>query len=140
MKLLPKKIFVITLTTLFISLLGATTVFAARTQGSVENILIYDYTLRVPVLPWDCVQGYSNTTFNLDYSYIQSGISGQSKILASSNDGKLSANKTAYVQKGTNYARTGDIKLDGYKKDCKSTHFSRLDTMRLLSALKYLGV
>lgn len=101
---------------------------AARAQGSIGNTenpsAAYDYTLRNPLLPWDCVKGYSNTSFVVSQSTINSGFTAYSYIYAVSNDGKEDASKTAYVQKGTNYAHTGDIALNGYTKDCHSTHKS----------------
>lgn len=101
---------------------------AARAQGAIgdENnpSAAYDYTLRNPLFPWDCVKGYSSTSFVVSQSTINSGFSAYSYIYAESNDGKANAAKTDYVDKGTNNADTGDIALNGYTKDCHSTHKS----------------
>ena len=115
---------------------------AARSQGAIGDpnnpTAAYDYTLRNPLLPWDCVKGYSNTTFVVDQTTIKNGFSAYSYIYAKSNDGNTTASKTTYVTKGTNYARTGDISLNGHKKNCNSTHKS-VYAAKSINQTKYLN-
>lgn len=102
--------------------------FAARAQGTIGSSTnpsaAYDYTLRNPVLPWDCVKGYSASTFIVSDSVIDAGFNAYSYIYAESNDHIKKAQKTMYVPQGTNHADTGDIELEGYKDNCHSTHKS----------------
>jgi len=97
---------------------------AARDQGAACNDkLAYDYSLKSPWL-WGDVKGYSNSTFIVDYSVIKAGFDGYSSINIKSDDGLAGSNKTVRVKKGTNYAETGNVTVDGYSGECSSTHRS----------------
>lgn len=114
--------------TLAISATCGLSVSAARVQGIIGDesnpTAAYDYSFKNPFFPWSCVKGYTNTTFLVDDCTIDAGFEAYSYIRGTSDDGLASTEKTAYVEKGTNYARTGDISMDGYTKECHSTHRS----------------
>lgn len=123
-----KKITVSLVAALTISAACGLSVSAARDQGIIgdENnpAAAYDYSFKNPFFPWGCVTGYSNTSFVVSTSTIDSGFYAYSSIYGESDDKLANAEKTAYVEKGTNYAHTGDISINGYNKDCHSTHKS----------------
>ncbi len=103
-------------------------VSAARDQGTIGDednpVAAYDYSFKNPLFPWSCVTGYSNTSFVVSKSTIDSGFYAYSYIYGESDDKLANAEKTAYVEKGTNYAETGEISLNGYTQNCHSTHKS----------------
>ncbi len=103
-------------------------VAAAREQGAIGDpnnpSAGYDYQLKKPILPWNDVNGYSSTSYLVDYTVIQSGFTAYSYIEINSNDGLANAQKTGYVTKGTNNADTGTVSISGYNKDCNSSHAS----------------
>lgn len=123
-----KKIISSLVLVLVISAVCGLSVSAARAQGTIGDAnnptAVYDYSFKNPFFPWSCVKGYTNTTFLVSQSTINTGFDAYSYICGTSDDGLASAEKTAYVEKGTNYAQTGDISLDGYTKNCHSTHRS----------------
>lgn len=101
---------------------------AARDQGAIGDknnpVAAYDYSFKNPVFPWSSVTGYSNSSFVVSKSTIDSGFYAYSYIYGESDDKLANAEKIGYVEKGTNYAHTGDISLNGYTKNCHSTHKS----------------
>lgn len=123
-----KKFTVSLVVALAISTTCGLSVSAARDQGVIgdENnpVAAYDYSFKNPFFPWGSVTGYTNTSFVVSKSTIDSGFYAYSYIYGESDDKLASAEKTAYVEKGTNYAHTGDISINGYTKDCHSTHKS----------------
>lgn len=123
-----KKITVSLVVALTIAAMGGMSASAARDQGIIGDVnnpaAAYDYSFKNPFFPWGNVSGYSNTSFVVSKSTIDSGFYAYSYIYGESDDGLASAEKIAYVEKGTNYANTGDIIINGYSKNCNSTHRS----------------
>lgn len=123
-----KKISVSLMVALTITATCGLSVSAARDQGTIgdENdpVAAYDYSFKNPFFPWNSVTGYSNTSFVVSKSTIDSGFYAYSYIYGESDDKLANAEKIGYVEKGTNYAHTGDISLNGYTKNCHSTHKS----------------
>ena len=108
--------------------IGINTAFAARSTGmDATEKMAYDYKLNCPIWPWASIQGYTNTTFVLSEAQYNAGYTGRSYINIEADD---NYNKYVYkeveVTEGTNYARTGTVKLSGYRKECTSSHTSML--------------
>ena len=85
----------------------------------------YNYDMSYSWLPWTDVKAYSNTSFIVSYDVIKAGFNAYSSVsLTGTESNPATMSKTVYVGEGTNYARTGDISLDGHRDDAYSEHRS----------------
>lgn len=101
-------------------------IFSSAVTGyDSTGIAVYNYDISVSWWPWSDVKAYSNTSFVLSSDEIMSGFDAYSSVFLSGTESNPdTVSKIVHVSAGTNYAHTGDVSLDGHRKDSFSIHKS----------------
>lgn len=127
MKVKKKVSLFITIVICLISVMSVA-VFAEHTGYiTVDGVdkAAYNYDMSYSWWPWSDVKAYSNTSFIVPYDVIKAGFTAYSSVsLTGTESNPATISKTVPVGAGTNYARTGNISLDGHRRDAYSEHRS----------------